>query len=187
MYNKSKYELFNPINKKREREREREIGGSTSSHVNFIHPFIKLAILDLESASETRRGCLPTSDKELKSEWNKDVEVQNLELQSGAQAHCCLKLHQPLQHWAALVDDRVTKANVHQPAKKIHTSSKLKSVDWARGGWWWQARQARLRWWWRARLSCWRVSHRRNCHWGEGLDWRENPWREGDGWVHNWR
>jgi hypothetical protein len=69
--------------------------------------------LDLQRASVTRRRCLPTSNKELKSKRDIDIEVKSLDFESGAQADCSFKFNKSCKNWAALVHNWITKANVH--------------------------------------------------------------------------
>ncbi|CAL5397178.1 unnamed protein product [Camellia sinensis] len=111
----------------------------------------------------------------MKSQWNKNIKVKNLKLQSSTQTHCSLNLHQPLQHRATLVRHRVAEPNVDQPTKKIHTSSKFECVNWA-------CLSPR---WRRARLGGgWWVSHRRDGHRRE-VDGGQGHRREVDGWFNN--
>ncbi len=56
-----------------------------------------------------------TSNKELKSKWDINVKVEQLELESSAQAYSSFHLGQPLKNRAALISHRVPKTNMHQP------------------------------------------------------------------------
>lgn len=80
-------------------------------------------LTSLEGARVTRRRRLATSHKELKGKWDINVEVEKLQLKSGAKTHRSFKLNQALKHGAALVRNRVSQANVNQATKKIHTST----------------------------------------------------------------
>ena len=78
--------------------------------------------MDLERASVTGRRSLATSEQELKSERDINAEVQELELEGSAQAHCRFELDKPFKHWATLIHHRVAKPYVHQSSQQVHTS-----------------------------------------------------------------
>ena len=162
-----------------------------SSLAPSLDPSIKQPkCLVLERASVTRRRTLATSDKELESQWDKDVEVKKLDFQSCAKAHCSFKFSKPLQHRAALVHCRVTQPNVDQPAQKIHTSTQFQCVNGA------CALGSRTRFPWRWRAWCpwtwwirnWWFDNGRYCDWwfydGRDCDWRDFDarWLDMNGW-----
>ncbi|RDX60251.1 hypothetical protein CR513_61621, partial [Mucuna pruriens] len=62
----------------------------------------------LEGAGVTRRRRLATSHKELKSKGDINVEVEKLELKSGAKTHGGFNLNESLKNGAALVRDGVS-------------------------------------------------------------------------------
>jgi len=124
----------------------------------------------LEGAGVTRGRGLATSNKELKGKRDINVEVQKLELKSGAEAGGSFNLNQSLKHRTTLVGNRVSEANVNQAAKQIHAGTEFESVN--------GARSLCRRLGWRARTvpslprSAWWVKHGRENH--RGLHYRRN-------------
>jgi len=148
----------------------------------------------LEGAGVTRRRGLATSDKELKSKRDINVEVEKLELKSGAKAHCSFKLHESLKHWAALVGSWVSHTNVNQPPKQIHTGTQFESVDGAcslcrRLGWWaWSVPSLPRGGWWveHGRDNPWGLHNGRDSD-GRHSDGRHSDGRHSDWWLNNGR
>jgi len=140
---------------------------------------LEVHLTGLERAGVTRRRGLATSHKELKGNRDINVEVEKLELESGAKAGCSFKLNESLKHWTALVGSWVSDTNVNQPPKQIHTGTQFESVNGAcslcrRVGWWaWSVPSLPRSGW-----SGWRVEH------GRHSDWWNRQW---NGWLHNWR
>ena len=56
-----------------------------------------------DGAGVARRRRLAAGEEELERQGQVEVDVEELELDGGAQAHGRLQLHQPLQHRAAFV------------------------------------------------------------------------------------
>jgi hypothetical protein len=113
-----------------------------------------------DGAGVSWRRCLAASDEELEREGEVEVDVEELELDGGAEADGGLQLHQPLQHRAALVHYGVAEPHVHQPAQQVHARADLQRVRRARRR---RRRRRGRRRWRRARhvaAAAWRVRAR---------------------------